>query len=159
MTDPSIPDLARSMRETTDRTLAALDAVVRHLNARPDSPEAAMLEAQREIIFSLGQLCELVAGVGESQHDVLTPSQREAAIRQGVEEGFKEMKGELRRGARFRNWLLAAGMLVLGGGAVTAGFIVGSEHEFRTIMADCLRDDAQPTPGSGRVCAILMAPK
>jgi len=163
MTKRSVPDLARPVREATDRTLAALDAVVRHLKARPDSPEAAMLEAQREIILSLGQLSELVAEVGESQGDIFTSSQREAAIRQGVrlgvEEGFKEVTGEMRRHTRFQNFLLAAGMLVLGGVAATAGFIAGSEHEFKIIVANCLRDGAQLTPGGERVCAILMAPR
>ncbi len=77
MTDRSIPGLARPVREAADRTLAALDAVVRHLKVRPGSPEAGMLEAQREIILSLGRLSELVAEVGESQSDILaSPSTR-----------------------------------------------------------------------------------
>lgn len=163
MTDPSIPDLAQSMREATDRTLAALDAAVRLLKVRPDSPEAGMLEAQREIILSLGMLSELVAEVGESQSRILASSPHRAAIRQGVqsgmEEGIKEMVGEMRRRTRLQGCLLAAGMLVLGGVAMTAGFVLGSEHESRTIMADCLRDGTQLTPNGKRVCVVLMMPK
>lgn len=163
MTERSIPDLVRPVQEATDRTLAALDAAVRQLKVRPGSPEAAMLETHREIILSLGMLSELVAQVGEVQGETSASSQRDAAIRQGVqsgvEEGVKEMVGELRRRTRLQGCILAAGMLVLGGVAMTAGFVVGREHEFRTIVADCLRDGAQSTSGSERLCAILMMPK
>ena len=163
MTHRSIPDLVRPVREATDRTLAALDAAVRQLKVRPGSPEAAMLETHREIILSLGMLSELVAEVGEIQSEIVASSQHDAAIRQGVQSGveeeIKEMVGEMRRRTRLQSCILAAGMLVLGGIAMTAGFVVGREHEFRTIVADCLRDGAQPTPGGERLCAMLMLPK
>lgn len=163
MTDRSISHLVQPMREATNRTLAALDAAVRLLKVRPDSPEAGMLEAQREIILALGQLSELVAEVGESQSDILRSPEHKAAIRQGVqsavEEGIKELVGEMRRRTRFQSCLLAAGMLVLGGAAMTAGFTVGSQHEFRTIVADCLRNGSQLTPDAKRVCTFLMMSK
>lgn len=160
MTERSIPDLVRPVQEATNRTLAALDAAVRQLKVRPGSPEAALLETHREIILSLGMLSELVAEVGEIQSGIPASPQRDAAIRQdvqlGVEEGFKEITGEMRRRTRLQSCILAAGMLVLGGVAMTAGFVVGRGHPSEAMMADCLRDGTQPTPGGGRVCAILV---
>ena len=163
MTEHSIPDLVGPVREATNRTLAALDVMVRHLKARPGSSEAMVLEAQREIILSLGQLSELVAEVGENQSEIFTSPQGRAAIRQGaqmgVEDGLKRMVGGMPRRTRLQDCLLAAGMFMLGGVAMTAGFAVGSRHEYKAIMADCLRDGVQLTLDGERVCAILMAPR
>ena len=101
MTKSPLPDFAGAMREAVDRSLAAMDVLVRELNVRPDSPVAVALEAQREIILSLGRLSELVAEVGETQSDILESPQAKAALergaRMGADAGFKEVAGEMRR--------------------------------------------------------------
>ena len=82
MTTFSIPDHARTLRETSSCALAALDELILNLGLKADNPIATILEAQREVLLSLGRLSEVMAEVGEVQSDVLKsperPSDREA---------------------------------------------------------------------------------
>lgn len=158
MTNHQPPDFFGAMREATNNALAAIDMLAR--KARPGSPEIAALEAQREIILSLGRLSEMVAEVGESQSNILEAPRVKAALtqgaRMGAEAGFKEVAGEMRRRTLLYGCILVAGMAALGGIGVAAGFAMGKEYEFRTLVADCLRKGVQLTPEEGRVCSVLM---
>lgn len=156
-------DFARAMRDATDGAPAAMDVLVRDLKLSPGHPIAVALEAQREIILSLGRLSELVAEVRASQAEALESPELRAALAQGAEigadAGFKHVAGEMRRRTLLGACMLAAGMVVLGGIAITTGFTMGSKHELRTLVADCLRHGTPLTLDGERVCAVLMSPK
>ena len=77
----------------------------------------------------------------------------------GADAGFKEVAGEMRRRTFLYGCILAAGMVVLSGIAVMAGFTAGSKHELRTLVTDCLRHGAPLAPDGERICAVLMMPK
>ena len=160
MTKSHLSDFAGAMHEAVDRSLAAMDMLVRELNLPRGSPVAVALEAQREIILSLGRLSELVAEVGESQSDILASPEMKAALergaRMGADAGFKEVASAMRRRAFLNGCILAAGMAMLGGIAGAAGFTEGSKHELRTLVADCLRHETPLAPDGERICAVLM---
>lgn len=163
MTKPSVPDYARTIRETSNGALAALDMLILELNLDAGDPIATILEGQREVILSLGRLSETVAEVGEVQNDVLkSPEMRDAmkqAAEMGAESGFKHVASEMRRRTWLHSCILVAGMAVMGGIAGVIGFNMGSKHELSTMVADCLQEGAQLTPGGDRVCAVLMSSK
>lgn len=162
MTEPSVPDHARTIRETTNCALAALDVLIRKLNLDAGDPMAAILEVQREVILSLGRLSETVAEVAEVQNDVLKSPEMRDAMRQaaemGAEAGFQQVAGEMRRRTWLHSCILVAGMVV-GGIAGVTGFAMGSNHALSTMVADCLQKGAQLTSGGDRGCAVLMSPR
>ena len=163
MTASSLPDFARAIRETADSTLAVLDTLIHKLKLSPSDPMAVVLELQRECIVSLGRLGELVAEVGEYQSSALRSPEMRAALAEGAktgaDTGFKEVARAMRRRSMLHGCILGAGMAVLGAISVATGFTMGTKHEIRTIVLDCLRDGAQLTPEGERVCAVLTSPR
>lgn len=163
MTTSSFPDCARAIREITHGGLAVLDTLIRNLKLSPSDPVAAVLEVQREIFLSLGRLSELVAEVGEHQNSALESPEFRAAVQEGAkagaDTGFKDVARAMRRRSLLHGCILGAGMAVLGGISVATGFTMGTKHEIRTIVLDCLRNGAQLTPEGERVCAVLMSPR
>lgn len=157
------PEFVGAMRNVVDHALMAMDVMVRDLNIRPNTPMAAAVEAQREIILSLGRLSELVAEVGETQRDFLHSPEIQAAIldgaRKGADMGFKDVAYEMRRRSTIFVFIVILSIVLLGGTAGTAGFVLGGKYQFRTLVADCLQKGVGLTPRGERVCAILMAPK
>ncbi len=163
MTTPDLPDCARAIRETTHGALAMLDTMISKLELSPSDPVAAVMEVQREIFLSLGKISELVAEVGEHQNSALmSPEFRDAlkdGAKLGADTGFKDVAREMRRRSMVHAFILGVGVAVLGGISFATGFTMGTKHEIRTIVLDCLRDGAQLTPEGDRVCAVLMSPR
>lgn len=163
MAKSDLPNFVEAMREAANRALAAVDTLVRDLGLGPGHPVAAALELQREVIFSISRLGELVAEVGEAQSNALESPEMRAALQKGAEmgadAGFRHVASQMRRRAVLHSLILGAGMAVLGGIALAVGFSAGSRHELRAMVVDCLHNGAELTPAGERVCAVLMSPK
>jgi len=161
MTESGQSHLSETMREATDSAITAVDTLIRDLGLGPSHPIAVALEAQREIIFSLGRLGAIVGEVSEAHNSALGSPEMMAAIReggeQGAEAGFKHVASEMRRRTLLHSVILVAGMLAFGGMGLTVGFAAGRDHELTAIDAYCLHSGSL-TLTEARACTVLMSP-
>jgi len=160
MTELGLSHLSEKMLEAADCAISAVDTLIRDLGFGPGHPVAVALEAQREIIFSLGRLGAFMAEVGEVHNNVLGSPEMRASMQEGAEKGaeagFKHVASEMRRRTLLHSVILVAGMLVFGVMGLRIGFNMGRNHELTTMVADCFHPAAL-TPTGERVCAALMS--
>jgi len=160
MTESGRSPTSETMREAADCAIMAVDTLIRDLGLGPGHPISVALEAQREIIFSLGRLGAIVAEASEAHNSALGSPEMMAAIREGgvegAEAGFKHVASEMRRRTLLHSVILVAGMLVFGGMELRIGFTMGRNHALTTMVADCFHPEAL-TPTGKLVCAALMS--